>query len=51
MNKHERDIENRLNLKIAFLNKRIRKIEANLASAYKERHQVEEIVNRLKPKT
>ncbi len=48
MNKHTRDIENKLQLKLNFVNKRIRKLEENLVKAYKERHEIESLQEKVK---
>ena len=48
MNDHTRAIETRLQKSLNFVNKRIRKTEENLAKAYKERHEIEKLIERLK---
>lgn len=48
MNKHTRAVNTRLDRSLKFVNKRIRKLEENLAKAYKERHEIEQLQEKLK---
>lgn len=48
MNNHTRVVGVNLQKSLNFVNKRIRKIEENLANAYKERHEIEELIKRVK---